>query len=190
MAKGITQTERDYNLVKRCIKGSSSAQRELYERFSGKMFSICLRYASDFHSAEDILQDGFVKAFKNLKKFRFEGSFEGWLRRIIVNTAIEHYRKNVSMYPILDVGNTEREIVNDRTVEHLEAEMIMKMVNQLSPGYRTVFNLYVVEGYPHKEIAKMLNISEGTSKSQLARARYLLQGMVKELSTSYKVYAK
>jgi len=191
MQKGPTQTERDYQLVRKCIKKDGNAAQLLYNQFSGKMFSICLRYASDYHSAEDIMQEGFVKAFKNLSKFRFEGSFEGWLRRIVVNTAIEHYRKNVPMYPILDVGNTERERVNDLTLENLEAEDIMGMVNRLSPGYKTVFNLYVIEGYPHKEIAKKLEISEGTSKSQLARARYLLQEMVKELENGYQeAYAK
>jgi len=181
-----SDTKTDYDLVNRCIRRDSGAYKRLYDKFSNKMFSICLRYSSDYHSAEDILQEGFTKAYKNLKKFRFEGSFEGWLRRIIVNTAIEHYRKNVHMYPILDVGNTEQEKVHDHTLEQLEAKDIINMVKSLSPGYQTVFNLYVIEGYPHKEISKMLHISEGTSKSQLARARYLLQKMILNLDQGYK----
>lgn len=181
----------DYELVKQCIKKDKKAYKSLYDKFSRKMFSICLRYSSDYHSAEDILQEGFTKVYKNLSKFRFEGSFEGWLRRIIVNTAIEHYRKNVHMYPIMDVGNTEQEKIYDHVLEKLEANDILEMIKNLSPGYQTVFNLYVIEGYPHKEISKMLSISEGTSKSQLARARYLLQKMILNLDQSYReAYAK
>jgi len=181
----------DYNLVKRCIRKDKEASKNLYDKFSGKMFSVCLRYSSDYHSAEDILQEGFMKVFKNLSKFRFEGSFEGWLRRIIVNTAIEHYRKTVHMYPIIDIGNTEKERVNEHVLQHLQAKDILELIKNLSPGYQTVFNLYVIDGYPHKEISRMLNISEGTSKSQLARARYLLQKMISNLDKGYQeAYAK
>jgi len=152
------KTEGEYALVRSCIKGNHSSHQALYSKYSSKMFGVCLRYGKDYHSAEDILQEGFIKAFKNLNKFRFEGSFEGWLRRIFVNTAIEHFRK-----------------------PRMAAEDIMELVNKLSPGYKAVFNLYVVEGYSHKDIAEMLGISIGTSKSQLARARYLLQKMVTDL---------
>jgi len=185
MAK-ISKKDVDYSLVRRCLKNEISAYKELYEKYAPKMFGICLRYAKDFHSAEDILQDGFTKIYKNLKKFRFEGSFEGWLKRIIVNTAIEKYRKKVSLYPIVDIGDSEREKVYDNTLNRLQAEDIMKMVEKLSPGYKTVFNLYVIDGYPHKDIGLMLGISEGTSKSQLARARYLLQEMIINLDESYR----
>ncbi len=179
------------DLIKGCIARKRKYQQALYEQSSSKMFSICLRYANDYHSAEDILQEGYIKVFKNIHKFRSEGSFEGWMRRIFVNTAIEHYRKSVHMYPILEVNNSHYDVIDDKTIEHLAAEDLMKMVQQLSPGYRTVFNLYVVEGYSHKEVAKMLGISEGTSKSQLARARYLLQKKVSQLqSYSSKRYVK
>ena len=171
----------DKELIHGCIARKRKYQELLYANFSPKMFAICLRYASDYHSAEDILQDGFVKVFRNIHKFRHEGSFEGWLRRIFVNTAIEHYRKAVPMYPILEVNNSHLDVIDDLTLAQLEADDLMGLVQSLSPGYRTVFNLYVIEGYSHKEIAEMLGISEGTSKSQLARARYLLQKKVRQL---------
>jgi len=170
----------EYELVKHCKKGRRSAQLKMYNYFSQKMFGICLRYAKDYHSAEDILQEGFIKIYKNLNKFRGEGSFEGWVRRIFVNTAIEHYRKSVNMYPLLEIDNTDRDVISTNALDMLAEQDIVDMIQTLSPGYRTVFNLYVIEGFPHKEIAKMLDISEGTSKSQLARARYLLQNKVEQ----------
>ncbi|MFN0274203.1 MAG: RNA polymerase sigma factor [Chitinophagales bacterium] len=172
-------------LIESCVSGNSAAQKDLYEKYSPKMLGICMRYANDYHGAEDILQEGFVKAFRNLSKFRHEGSFEGWLRRIMVNTAIEIHRRKKNMYPILEVENLEVEFHTEDAVSMLAAEDIMSMVVKLSPGYRTVFNLYAIEGYSHKEIAEQLNISEGTSKSQLARARYILMRMVEE-RTGYK----
>lgn len=171
----------EYALVRSCIKGNRSSHQALYSKYSSKMFAVCLRYGKDYHSAEDILQEGFIKAFKNLNKFRFEGSFEGWLRRIFVNTAIEHFRKHTTMYPIMDYVTTGNDSREDLTLTKMAAEDIMEMVNKLSPGYKAVFNLYVVEGYSHKDIAEMLGISIGTSKSQLARSRYLLQKMVTDL---------
>lgn len=174
--------KREAALVARCQKRESSAQLELYKTFSSKMFGVCLRYAKDYHAAEDLLQEGFVKVFKNIDKFRGEGSFEGWVRRIFINTSIEHYRKQVRMYPIQANEPSEFDHYEERTMDHLLEEDILKLVQELSPGYRTVFNLYVIEGYSHREIAEMLNISEGTSKSQLARARYILQTKVEESS--------
>lgn len=149
------------------------------------MMGVCMRYANDYQSAEDILQEGFVKAFRNISKFRHEGSFEGWLRRIMVNTAIEIHRRKNHMYSIVEVENVEIELHEENAVSMLAVADIMTMVMKLSPGYRTVFNLYAIEGYSHKEIAEQLNISEGTSKSQLARARYILMKMVEE-RTGYK----
>ncbi len=178
-------------LIKGCIAGKPQFQKRLYDLTKDKMFGICLRYAKGYHNAEDILQDGYVKVYLNIHKFRGDGSFEGWMRRIMVNTAIEHYRRSVSMYPILEVNTSGLNEVEDYTLEKMAAEDLMAMVQDLSPGYRTVFNLYVVEGYPHKDIAKMLDISEGTSKSQLARARYILQDKIKTLreSEARKIYA-
>lgn len=155
-------------------------QQMLYERFSAKMFAVCLRYTKDEDEAQDVLQDGFIKVFKNLEKFRAEGSFEGWVRRIFVNTAIEYYRRAVKMKPVSESEERNLEDTGLDALDNINEKEIMKLITQLSPGYRTVFNLYVIEGYGHKEIADMMGISEGTSKSQLARAKAVLQKMIKE----------
>ncbi len=169
-----------YNqLIEGCVNNNREAQYKLYNLMSGKMFAVCLRYAKNREAAEDILQDGFVKVFTNIEKFRGDGSFEGWVRRIIVNTAVEYYRKSAKMYPVVNVDDVNKDLPWQDTGDNLELEDVMNMINNLSTGYRTIFNLYVVEGYSHKEIADMLQINEGTSKSQLARARYLLMEMVK-----------
>jgi RNA polymerase sigma-70 factor (ECF subfamily) len=170
----------DEMLIQQCAEGNRRSQKMLYDRYAPKMFGVCLRYAQDYQAAEDILQEGFVKAFRNMEKFRFEGSFEGWLRRIMVNTAIELHRRKNHLYPLVDVETTEIELVEENAVNMLATEDLMHMIESLSPGYKTVFNLYAIEGYSHKEIAEQLNISEGTSKSQLARARYILMEMVEQ----------
>ena len=165
-------------LIDGCKKNNRESQKKMYDLLSSKMFGVCLRYVKDREIAEDLLQEGFVKIFTNIEKFRGEGSFEGWARRIFVNTAIEAYRKSTKMYPIVNLESAEHfegELVYNDT---LELEDLMKLIHGLSPGYRTVFNLYVIEGYSHKEIAELLQISEGTSKSQLARARYLSQDLI------------
>jgi RNA polymerase sigma factor (sigma-70 family) len=170
-----------YNkLIESCMNNNREAQYKLYSLLSGKMFAVCLRYAKNREAAEDLLQEGFVKVFTNIEKFRGDGSFEGWVRRIIVNTAVEYYRKSTKMYPMVNVDEVNKDVIWEDTGDNLELEDVMKLINRLSTGYRTIFNLYVVEGYSHKEIAEMLDISEGTSKSQLARARYLLMEMVKK----------
>lgn len=175
-------------LIKSCVRGNSSAQANLYRKHSPKMFSICLRYSSDYHQAEDILQEGFVKIYRNLAKFRGDGSFEGWMRRIFVNTAIEKFRKKNYLYPILDSVTPSQVSLKDEAIGSLAAQDLMSLVNNLSPGYKTVFNLYAIEGFTHKEIAQKLGISEGTSKSQLARARYILQDKVIQLNQEKPSY--
>ncbi|MEZ5013482.1 MAG: RNA polymerase sigma factor [Chitinophagales bacterium] len=167
-------------LIRQSAEGDRVSQKMLYDRFSPKMFGVCLRYANDYQGAEDILQEGFVKAFRNLDRFRFEGSFEGWLRKIMVNTAIEMHRRKNNLYAIIDVENTEVEYPDENAISKLAADDLMQMIESLSPGYRTVFSLYAIEGFSHKEIAEQLNITEGTSKSQLARARYILMEMVEQ----------
>lgn len=171
----------DPGLLSGCQDGDRHCQQALYDRYAPRMFAICLRYADDYHQAEDLLQEGFLKVFRALGSFRGDGSFEGWMRRVFVNTAIEQHRRKHHLYPLLDVAGTEREEHDPGVLEHLAAEDLMALVNGLSPGYRAVFNLYVVEGYPHREIADLLGISEGTSKSQLARARVILQQRVEAL---------
>ncbi|HMV13747.1 MAG: RNA polymerase sigma factor [Chitinophagales bacterium] len=175
----IEHKETLYNeLIELCKRNNREAQYKLYSLLSSKMFAVCIRYAKNKEAAEDLLQEGFVKVFTNIDKFRADGSFEGWVRRIMVNTAIEQYRKNTKMYPVVSADDIKIDIPETETSDNLEVEDLMKMINSLSHGYKTIFNLYVIEGFSHKEIADMLNISEGTSKSQLARARYLLMEMV------------
>ena len=172
------------DLIKGCLEGDRRAQEYLYQRFSPKMYGVCLRYAGKAEDAQDILQDGFVKIFKNLHMYRGDGSFEGWIRRIFVNTAIEHYRRQVNLYPVTENHENLLETKEISAFDSLSVKDLMKIIQQLSPGYRTVFNLYVVEGYSHKEIAEMIGISEGTSKSQLARAKGVLQNIIKTKRTS------
>ncbi len=172
------------DLIKGCLEGDRRAQEQLYQKFSPKMYGVCLRYAGKAEDAQDILQDGFVKVFKNLHMYRGDGSFEGWIRRIFVNTAIEHYRRQVNLYPVTENHENLLETKEISAFDSLSVKDLMKIIQQLSPGYRTVFNLYVVEGYSHKEIAEMIGISEGTSKSQLARAKGVLQNLIRAKRTS------
>jgi RNA polymerase sigma-70 factor (ECF subfamily) len=170
----------DNDLLKGCLDGDRKYQRGLYQKYSPKMYAVCLRYCNSSDDAQDVLQDGFVKVFRNLDKFRHEGSFEGWLRRIFVNTAIEHYRKKSNTYSISE--NVELSVPDESVTAYdkLTERDLMAVIAKLSPGYKAVFNMYVIEGYSHKEIASILGISEGTSKSQLARAKHLLQNLIKE----------
>ena len=166
------------DLITGCIAGDRKMQYELYQRFAPKMYGVCLRYAANAEEAEDMLQEGFVKVFRKLDSFRSEGSFEGWVRRIFVNTAIEQFRKKNYLQPITEREEATVEGSYLSVLDNLAERDIIGLVQQLSPGYRTVFNMYVVEGYTHKEIADALGISEGTSKSQLSRAKLILQGLV------------
>ena len=170
-------TESD--LIRGCIEGNRRMQEELYRRFSPRMYAVCLRYAGNAEEAEDILQESFIKVFKKLDSFRSEGSFEGWVRRVFVNTAIEHFRRKRYLMPVTEKEENTIEGKYVSVLDELAEKDILGLVQELSPGYRTVFNMYVVEGYTHKEIADMLGISEGTSKSQLSRAKVILQDMVR-----------
>lgn len=167
------------DLINGCLQGNRRMQEELYRRFSPRMYAVCLRYAGNAEEAEDILQEGFIKVFKKLDSFRGDGSFEGWIRRIFVNTAIEHFRRKRYLMPVTEKEENTIEGKYMSVLDELGAKDIMALIQELSPGYRTVFNMYVVEGYTHKEIADMLGISEGTSKSQLSRAKVILQDMVR-----------
>jgi RNA polymerase sigma factor (sigma-70 family) len=170
----------DSDLIEGCMKGDRKMQRELYQRFAPKMYGVCLRYAGNAGEAEDILQEGFIKVFNKIASFRSEGSFEGWIRRIFVNTAIEHFRKKTYLQPITEYEEATVEGKYLSVLDSMAEKDIIQLVQQLSPGYRTVFNMYVVEGYTHKQIAEALGISEGTSKSQLSRAKLILQDLVKK----------
>lgn len=154
-------------------------QETLYHLFASKMYAVCLRYCKDTDDAQDLLQDGFIKIFKNLEKFRGEGSFEGWIRRIFVNTSIEHFRKNTKKIATSDSQELVIEDPSWNALDNLAEKDIISLIQNLSPGYRQVFNMYVIEGYTHSDIGEILGISEGTSKSQLARAKAILKNMVK-----------
>jgi RNA polymerase sigma factor (sigma-70 family) len=170
----------EIDLIDGCKVGNRRMQEELYRRFSPRMYAVCLRYAGNAEEAEDILQEGFIKIFKKLDSFRGEGSFEGWVRRIFVNTAIEHFRRKKYLLPVTEKEENTIEGKYVSVLDELAEKDILALVSELSPGYRTVFNMYVVEGYTHKEIADLLGISEGTSKSQLSRAKVILQDMVRK----------
>ncbi len=172
-ASNHTVSEND--LIQGCIEGNRQMQELLYQKYSSKMYGVCLRYSGNMEDADDLLQEGFIKIFKNLSKFRGEGSFEGWIRRIFVNTSIEHFRKKVKLYNVTDVQENTIEDDDLTILDTLAEKDIIFLVNELSPGYKAVFNMHVIEGYSHSEIADILGITEGTSKSQLARAKGVLK---------------
>lgn len=160
------------------------AQENLYKLLSPTMMGICLRYTPDQDTAADVLQLGFIKVFQKLGDFRMEGSFEGWVKRIMVNTAIEAYRKNKRTLVTVSLDEVN-EGDQGFGLDHLETQDLLKMIQELPNGYRVVFNLYAIEGYSHKEIAAELGISEGASKSQLSRARTVLKEKIKQLEDTY-----
>ena len=180
MSEASNQIITDSDLIEGCINGNRQMQYQMYERFAPKMYGVCLRYAGNAAEAEDILQEGFIKVFNKIGSFRSEGSFEGWVRRIFVNTAIEHFRKKTYQQPITDYEENTIEGKYENVLDSMAEKDIIALVQKLSPGYRTVFNMYVIEGYTHKQIAEILGISEGTSKSQLSRAKLILQDMVQK----------
>ncbi len=169
----------DQELVKGCIDGDRNSQELLYKRFSKKMFGVCLGYAKSHESAKDFLQESFIKIFNNIHKYDFQGSLEGWVRRVVVNTAIDHYRKeirNAAKDKQSEISLYAEKQYYNRALTKLDSEDFLKLLHALPNGYRTILNLYVVEEYSHKEIADMLGITEGTSKSQFFKAKaYLLR---------------
>lgn len=172
----------EHELVAECKKGNPVYQRALYQQYYRKMYGVCLRYANDADDAQDVLQEGFIRVFGKLDSFRGTGSLEGWIRRIMVHTSIEYYRRK-SRYFMVDIEAATREadIEMDGLAQMGRAE-ILQQIQALPPGYRTVFNLYAIEGFSHQEIGEMLNISEGTSKSQLSRAKLLLRDRLTKLN--------
>lgn len=166
----------DATLIIECVNGNPRAQRLLFDKFARKMFSVCLRYAKNEEQAEDVLQDGFVKVFGKLKDFKSEGSLEGWIRRIMVNTALDQIRKNNKQLGDTNIDDVGYKIENnDFIVENMMADDLMKMVQAMPDGYKVVFNMFAIEGYSHSEIADTIGISENTSKSQYSRARAYLR---------------
>lgn len=169
-------------IVALCQKNDRKAQRDLYDLFSKKFFIICLRYASDYSNAEDMLQEGFIKLYSKMNKYNDSGSFGGWASRVIANNCIDIIRKKTNLYAITDYHASTLESSTTNVLDKLIGEDIINVIQTLPSGYKTVFNMYVIEGYSHKEIAEKLKISTGTSKSQLNRARKLLQKKLKEIN--------
>jgi RNA polymerase sigma factor (sigma-70 family) len=174
------------DIINECASGNVRAQEKLYRMFAPKMFGVCLRYAKDRTEAEDNLQDGFVKVFSNIKSFRNEGSFEGWVRRIMVNVSLAKFRKQHLLYTVENITVYETAEFSDEVFAKMGADDLLGLVQQLPPRYRMVFNLFVIEGMNHQEISEVMNITTGTSKSNLARAREILKRKVLELYREVK----
>lgn len=174
-------------LIKDCIRGIPQAQRQLYEQFSESMLSVCYRYTKSVPDAEDVMQEGFIKVFRNIEQFKFQGELGGWIRRIMVNTALNYLKKNRNYQSDLSFLDSGMHPVSDDNPEiMLSAKDLADLIRQLPTGYQTIFNLYAVEGFTHVEIGKMLGINEGTSRSQYARARGLLISWLEKQTTERK----
>ena len=175
-------------IIAGCKAGKPKAQRALYELFAAKMMAVCYRYARDEAEAEDILQDSFVKIFKKIENYEDKGSLEGWIRRIVVNTAIDLLRKRKHQKKELELNEAITEEISADVLDQLELEFLYKIIHALPPGYRMVFNLYAIEGYSHAEIGKQLNISESTSRSQYTRARAMLKQRIQRAYMETNLY--
>lgn len=177
----------DEQLVHGCVAGDPIAQKALYQHYARKMMSVCMRYSGNRDQAQDMLQDGFVKVFQKIGHFRGDGSLGGWITRTMVNTALDHIRRNKPYDRSLDLTEAEHLHQEDEQVlSAMTTDELMDLIQALPPGYRTVFNLFAIEGYPHKDIADMLGISENTSKSQFMKARaYLRKLLPKEAVAQY-----
>ena len=171
----------DSALIKDCLNGNVRAQKTLFDRFAPKMLGVCMRYCKSTEQAEDVLQDGFVKIFTKLTEFKHEGSFEGWMRKIMVNTALDSLRKEMKISADVDLEFASDKLQGEIVLAELAAAEIVQLITAMPHGYRVVFNLFAIEGYSHQEIADTLGITESTSKSQYSRARaYLRKKLEKE----------
>ncbi len=169
-------------LIENCRINDTKAQGELYKLFSSKLFSVCLKYSRNYAEAEDNLQDAFLTIFNKIEQYKNKGSFEGWLKRIAINTALQRYR-NEKVFDIVN-ENIEDDVELEIDEDHVSLDYLLKIIQELPDRYRLVFNLYVLDGYSHKEIAEMLNINIGTSKSNLARARQTLKETIENYKTT------
>ena len=172
----------EQQIIEGCLKNNRNTQKMLYEMYSSKFLGMCMRYAKDKQEAEDILQDGFLKIFGRISQFSGTGSFEGWMKRIIINTAITNYRQNLKHYYKQSIDDTnESDFETNNIEQEYSLDELLKVVQELPPGYRMVFNMFAIEGFQHKEIAQMMSIDVTTSKSQYSRARKLLRTKLAEL---------
>lgn len=170
-------------LIKKCINQDAKAQSQLYKQYASKLFSLCLKYSKNYAEAEDNLHDAFITVFSKIDQYKNKGSFEGWLKRIAINTSLQRYRENVGVFDIVNEGNIE-DVTVDINDENLNIDFLLKIIQELPDRYRLVFNLYVLDGYSHVEISELINISAGTSKSNLARARMILKEKIEDYKAS------
>jgi RNA polymerase sigma-70 factor (ECF subfamily) len=169
----------DEQIVKGCIEKNAIAQKHLYEKYVRKMMGVCLRYCDSSEEAEDVVQNGFISVFENIESYKGTGSLEGWIRKILVNTALTNIRKNKKFKQNIELDSVEFMLPSSSHLnDNFAAQDLLKIIQTLPVGFKTVFNLYAIEGYSHKEIGQMLNISEGTSKSQYSRAKAYLQKII------------
>ncbi len=173
---------KESEILKGCLSNKRQAQEALYKKYSGVLFGVSVRYTKDYSAAEDVLQESFVKIFTNISSYKGKGAFVAWMRKIVINTALEKYRKQFQMYFVDDIEDITETVIAEDIYSKLDAEDLLKLVASLPPAYKVVFNLYAIDGYSHKEIAEKLGISIGTSKSNLSRARKILQAKVEQLS--------
>lgn len=176
----IPNSLNEKDLIKGCLEGNRTCQKDLFELYAPKMMSVCRRYARHHLEAQDMMQEGFIKMFKNLDKFSHQGSFEGWLRRIMINTALKKISRKSFKNEEIGIADHYDNSVDETVVAKMSADELLEMVEELPEGYRLVFNMYVMEGYSHKEIGETLNIGESTSRSQLVKARRILQNKILE----------
>jgi RNA polymerase sigma-70 factor (ECF subfamily) len=178
------------DLVKGCLKGDRSYQELLYLKYCKKMMGVCIRYSKSKEEAEDILQDAFIRIYSKLHQYRNEGSLEGWIRRIVLSTIYDSFRKKNHLLVLNDMSDYEENVEETDFMDHVDMEELIQAIRELSPGYRTVFNMFAVEGYTHKEIASNLGISVGTSKSQYSGARRILQNKLMKYNSILAVKSK
>ena len=171
------------SLIAECIKGNQMAQKALFDSFSPKFFALCLRYMNSSYDAEDVLQEGMVKIFTKLPEYKGKGSFEGWMRRIIVNTCLDQIRKNQKLKLDVSIDKEEYKLsMNANILENMSANELIEEIKKMPPGYRVVFNMFAIEGYSHQEIAEKLGVKESTSKSQYLRARAYLKERIEKIN--------
>ena len=170
-------------LIKNCINQDAEAQSQLYKQYASKLFSLCLKYSKNYAEAEDNLHDAFITVYSKIDQYNNKGSFEGWLKRIAINTSLQRYREDVGVYDIVNEGNIE-DVSVDIDDENVSLDFLLQIIQELPDRYRLVFNLYVLDGYSHVEISELINISTGTSKSNLARARLILKDKIESYNAS------
>lgn len=170
-------------LIKNCINQDAQAQSQLYKQYASKLFSLCLKYSKNYVEAEDNLHDAFITIFSKIDQYNNKGSFEGWLKRIAINTSLQRYREDVGVYDIINESNIE-DVSLDIDDDNVSIDFLLEIIQELPDRYRLVFNLYVLDGYSHVEISELINITTGTSKSNLARARLILKDKIEDYNAN------